>query len=626
MASVAADGVQVLEDDEPVEWRAFSASTTTADDAPPIDIGRAVAFDPAPVFDPAPAFDPTPAFDPDFGFGAATPPEPDFGFAAPSPSETPMDAFEVELDAELDLELGTEFGAAFGRDFDTAFTAEVDDILDGADAGDFAPPPTRNGQVLSGAGADVAGGFGDHDASPGGAFVVTTRAVGLLLAVEELTERGAEHVRIEARRRVKDGMLLTALRLAVRDHEGWWDIRELPARSRSVDTMSVVVEVGELVEVVAGIVRFDKESELDITVDGGVTVAGRRLDALRGDLVPVPPDPGGPVTPVNLGAARGDSLVVPIAGGWAVVPPVLMAHLRAGSFTDVALADSGDVPVLRARSADPADPDAAQCVAVLHRSADDDPNVDRRTTAASAVTHLLAALAPDTPAEDLERMLKVGVPYVRRRAAAHPNMPSALVQAIVQNDDDAMRAAAAANPTIPVAAAQAAVTDPVAAVRAALGANPVVPEALLARLSFDPVAHVRANVAGNPSASAEVLAQLAADEAPEVRATVAARTDVDLALLRALGDDVDPFVCAIVAANPRTEPDVLEHLVSVAPVEALSNPSAPEALLSAAALLDNPELRLAVATNPATPAAVLKRLARDRDESVRTAVAARGGN
>jgi hypothetical protein len=482
----------------------------------------------------------------------------------------------------------------------------------------FAPPPTRNGRLHVDLHAGVDGGDTDEGDEHEPLITPVRR---LLDALDALRARGAEFVRVEPRRRMKDGLLLTVLRLTVRDLEGWWDVRDVPARARSIAVVPSVVAMDELVEVLAGIARFDEASEVDLSFGDSFTVGGHRLRRYDPVLLPAPPESNGTVVRLNLGAAADRGLVVALTDGWAMVPPVLVAHLRAEGLTEVEVTVDDEYPVLVARTAHAGHAGAARTVAVLGRSEDDDPELDRRTTGANAVTHLLTVLTPETSADELERMLKVAVPYVRRRAAAHPNLPAPLVGTILAEDEEPMRVAAASNPSIEEHQSAAAADDRSELVRASLAANAAIPPDLLARLAFDPVPRVRAHAVHNPMAAPDLLARLANDEDGDVRAAVVRREDVAAGLLRQLAADSDPLVSSAVASHPACPPDVLEELVAVAPFEVLSNPSAPKSLLAAAALLDSPELRARVATNPATPAATRKRLARDHDVAVRAALA-----
>jgi len=479
--------------------------------------------------------------------------------------------------------------------------------------GDTRPPPPRNGRVVA---VESAPPIAPAEAT------VTVQTLRLLEAVEALTRPDAEHLHAEIVRRVEEGTARAVLRLTVPNPDGWWDIRDVPVRTRAVAVPPVVLLRQEIVDVLTGITKFGDLEEVHLTFDATVRIAGQPVALQALSLVPAPPEPSGPIERVNLRTARESGLAVETADGWIAITPGLIAHLRADELTEVEVSIAGENPVLTARRPDPKDRFSARCVATLHHSTEEYPTLDRRNAAANAAEQLLAVLSTDTTSDELERMLKVGVSYVRRRAAAHPMLAPDLIATILESSDDAMRTAAASNPSLDPDACHIAAADRSMEVRGAAAANPALPATLLATLATDTATHVRLHAARNPRAESEILTRLAHDENPEVRVVVASRAgaDADAGVLRSLSGDVDPRVCAAVAANPRCPADLLEELVSIAPLEALSNPQAPEALLTAASLLDTAEFRAAVASNPATPAAVLTRLARDQDDQVLRAV------
>lgn len=109
------------------------------------------------------------------------------------------------------------------------------------------------------------------------------------------------------------------------------------------------------------------------------------------------------------------------------------------------------------------------------------------------------------------------------------------------------------------------------------------------------------------------------------RAVMASSYDLPpelLTLLAAAEDDDE--VCLAVARNPATPAAVLEHMAAThwACRTALAgNPSAPPALLAQLAADWDPSVRRAAARNASTPADLLERLASDADAAVRSAVA-----
>ncbi len=245
---------------------------------------------------------------------------------------------------------------------------------------------------------------------------------------------------------------------------------------------------------------------------------------------------------------------------------------------------------------------------------------ERRDARGDEVAQLLMATSPTTPAEDLLRVLDVGVGYVRRRVAAHARLPGEVINTISREGTEALRAAAAGNPSLPEEAARRLHQDGSASVRAALAGNHACPEPLLAGLGNDPVPEVRAGAAGNPKTPIGRLEQLAEDAEPVVREGAGRNVALSTETLRRLASDCDRTVCAAVAGNPLCPPDMLQELGHVLPQVVLANPSAPPRILAAGALASDPDLRLKVARNPATPGEVLGKMAGDPDDRVLAAI------
>ena len=108
------------------------------------------------------------------------------------------------------------------------------------------------------------------------------------------------------------------------------------------------------------------------------------------------------------------------------------------------------------------------------------------------------------------------------------------------------------------------------------------------------------------------------------RAVMASSYDLPPELLTLLASAEDDEVCLAVAGNPATPAAVLGHMAAThwACRTALAgNPSAPPALLTQLATDWDPSVRRAAARNASTPAALLERLASDADAAVRAAVA-----
>ena len=157
------------------------------------------------------------------------------------------------------------------------------------------------------------------------------------------------------------------------------------------------------------------------------------------------------------------------------------------------------VPCLSARLGEsPANPTLTVIAPLKELGEHDDPTPhERRDTPGNEVAQLVGALSATSTSEELERILKVGVGYARRKAAAQPALEPELIHDLICEGTEVMRAAAAANPAISADDADRATADTAPAVRAAIAANASIPLAGLTQLAADPVASVRAQVASN---------------------------------------------------------------------------------------------------------------------------------
>jgi hypothetical protein len=485
----------------------------------------------------------------------------------------------------------------------------------------FTPSPVRNGRVVASP-PDLRDPVG-ADGTGRGMPTVITLLVPMAEAVRELAELGGDVVRVELAQRVQGLSVRPILRLSAYDTHGWWDVWDVPARTRSENVEPMVVSLPELVELVETLCSVGEAVEAELTWGALLELEGRLLEWRDPQLIPDVPEiaSGAEVLDLDTTSHRGGA--VEAAHGTYDVPPQLIAHLRRFGITEVEFSAGATAATLMARRPDVRDRPGWHCIAPLtERASDEEVSAkDRRRTRGEEVTQLMSVLLGDVRSEELQRILKVGAPFVRRRAAAHPALPGELAREILLSGEDTMRAAVASNPSIDSSACELAAADPAMEVRASLAANPVIPANLLEALSSDPVANVRAHAAHNPQLRGELLARLAGDEDPAVRLAVASRPDAGDEVLRTLAGDVDPEICSDVARHPDCPPDVLEELVSVAPVQVLANPGAPLGLIVAASRLDVPELRAAVASNPSTPPNVLKRLASDTDSRVLEGVA-----
>ena len=458
------------------------------------------------------------------------------------------------------------------------------------------------------------------EAPPRSAVTVTLSCAALCACVERLLGDPDRLVRLDLKLTPADREHPARVRVLTYDPAGWWEWYDIPAHADAPVAQPIVVGLTELSEAVATLNRFGAGVDVALRFDEALSVGNTLLLAADPEAVPAPPAGVHRVEAVDLRGADRGGLVVETQLGRFVIPPRLVAHIRKRHGTGVDLVAADDLPFLSARG------DSIDTLAgprILARlsepGADSVEVIERRTNAGNEATDLVAALSATTPPSELERLLKVGVGYVRRRVASHPSLPEETITELVKTGTETMRAAAAANVGISAEALDLAAADSSPVVRGMAAANPGA-GARLEALAADPVAHVRVRAATNPSLTAERVRDLAADDDSWVRAAVAARTDIDPGLLVALAHDPDPTVCAAVAANPTCPTELLEELVGVVPLAVLANRNASESLLTAGTAIGMPALRATVASNPETPAKSLRRLARDQDPDVLRAV------
>jgi hypothetical protein len=458
-----------------------------------------------------------------------------------------------------------------------------------------------------------------------------TRAVNLVAALPEIvtsanelgSDAGDGSVRLElsGASSEKDGCV--SLRLTTYDEAGWWEYRDVIATADSEERASTVVDIGELRDALGTLNRFGGGSEAHILLEGNVTVGNHLLLARDPHRVPALSDDRKRIERIDLQGAQRSGLVLETQVGRLCVPPALLTYLKKRHATATELVTIDDMPCLSAQVNGSAGTPAGMIIARLQELGDDEIQTvaERRNTAGSEVTQLVSALSSATTGEELERILKVGVGYVRRKAAAHPALDPEVIDDLIREGTEAMRAAAASNVSIGEAASDLAVADASPVVRAVVAANPAITPIGLERLTADPVAQVRAHAASNPAIQSELLEQLAEDDDSSVRAAVASHEGIALETLLVLARDPDQSVCAAVASNLKCPADLLTELVSIVPHSVLANPHASKTLLTAGSVVNEPRLRATVAGNPATPAKRLRQLARDRDPNVLRAIA-----
>ncbi len=187
-------------------------------------------------------------------------------------------------------------------------------------------------------------------------------------------------------------------------------------------------------------------------------------------------------------------------------------------------------------------------------------------------------------------------------------------------------------------------------VRREVASNPSTSDAVIAQLAGDTEPSVRASVAANLRTPVPVLERLASDQEPRVRVKVAAHRNLpQIVLVRLLKDSDDNVRTAALAnsAAPeglvrevkaelelfadRTRPNraALEQKVAHRKAEVrMSVAFSPDADADLLTMLGgerrSAQVRRAVAANPNSPVAVLRKLAADDDEQVRQAVAFNG--
>jgi hypothetical protein len=469
-------------------------------------------------------------------------------------------------------------------------------------------------RALRRAGAEITGGRPVNVAVPRAALKASTQ----MLARSAADQR----VRIEVVHVAAHERSASCLRLTVWSVGGWWEYHDVPAEADCFEPCSAVLDLGELIQGLEFVQQHDGGAEAHLHLDGDVTI-GNVLLLDRPSSEPVLSYDRKRVERVDLDAADRAGLVLETQLGRLFIPPRLVSLLQTRNAFRTELVTVADQPCLSAQIRGPSTGTEATIVAQLSEDGTEDGVVaeERRSAAGSEVAQLIRSLSATTTPDELEQILKVGVGYARRRAAAHPALPVGTIHNLIQEGTEAIRAAAASNRSVSTDASVLAAADPSTLVRAAAAANPATPGRCLEQLASDGVAQVRARAASNAAITAELLEALADDPDSSVRAVVAAQPHIDPEALVVLAQDPDPMVCAAVADNPSCPAEVLNELVELVPDAVLANPSAPKALLAAGSRVYARNLRAAVAANPATPAPQLHTLARDEDVDVLRAVA-----
>ena len=159
------------------------------------------------------------------------------------------------------------------------------------------------------------------------------------------------------------------------------------------------------------------------------------------DVLSLPGD-GITLERVDVRQNRTQGAVLETQAGRLFASPELLARLRRLATSDGELVMLDGIPHLFASAA----VDHAATINVVARMQElgehDEPSLaERRQGTTSEVTLLLRALSAGSTSDELELVLKVGVGFIRRRAAAHPALDPEIVRDLVRrgNRGDACR-------------------------------------------------------------------------------------------------------------------------------------------------------------------------------------------
>ncbi|ACO47746.1 hypothetical protein DEDE109153_17740 [Deinococcus deserti] len=203
----------------------------------------------------------------------------------------------------------------------------------------------------------------------------------------------------------------------------------------------------------------------------------------------------------------------------------------------------------------------------------------------------------DLEPEEFARLARVGDWTIRAALARNVHLPAFLLPFLTQDADWWVRASAAENPNAtPEQLAILAGEQEQAVIRENAAGHPHTPAETLLRLAEDGEAAVRLQTARNPSTPPTALALLAGDERYAAREAVAAHPLTPPEVLAALSVDVNERVRLV--AQLRVAETTHEGL-------------------EAALATRRRNVKLAVASRPEVPAALLQQLARDRHPRVR---------
>ncbi|MBF2066691.1 MAG: hypothetical protein IGS39_20080 [Calothrix sp. C42_A2020_038] len=178
-----------------------------------------------------------------------------------------------------------------------------------------------------------------------------------------------------------------------------------------------------------------------------------------------------------------------------------------------------------------------------------------------------------TPCSILEKLAEAPEPnwtfrqQIHQKLAKNPNTPLAVIQKLLEEGDKKVKQAIATRADLPID--------------------------IIVKLALDYRLHIMNSLAQNTSISAKVLHELANHGELRVRQMVARHPNTPQALL--IDAAKSPELRQYIAANPSASPDLLNQLIE-------DN--------------QNQEVLEAVASNPSTPAFVLKRIAQTRSHDL----------
>ena len=447
--------------------------------------------------------------------------------------------------------------------------------------------------------------------APAGPVTVVAPLSGLTGLVEELARTGNTSVRISIAHSAANPASSTCVQLVTYDTAGWWKCGEVPVAGGKDLAASVVVDLEELREALEVTGRFGESTDVHITLDNGATIGNHLLLAQPSDDVPLLDGDRRPIEHIDLDSSKRLGLVLETQAGRLFVAPELLGYLRHRKAAAAQLVSIGGFPYLSTQVRTVAGNQEMTIVGrLLGLGENDEPTViERRSTPGNEVTQLVNALSLDATPAELEHILKVGVGYTRRRAAAHPALPPEVIDDLINDGTEAMRAAAASNISISAEAIELAIADTSAVVRAAARVQSV-PScrgcgATCSTIRFPTCARISRRTRRQPGISSTSSPKITTRRC--VPRSHLERTSPPRPCSRSRAIPTE-WCAKRSRRTPRCPPEVLSELVSIVPGSVLANPNAAPSLLVAGSTVNVSRLREAVARNPATPAKGLRKL------------------